>query len=110
MKLETSNDNINSVYQTQYYNQQPTSYLEQRKKAMATPITTILTWCGITILAQMTRIMNKLLIVPEGIRNLNNESTKEMIATFRDYGHRDVADGKIIINRVQQKCKISLKD
>ena len=33
-----------------------------------------------------------------------------MNATFRAYGRRDVADGKIIINRVQQKCKISLKN
>ena len=33
-----------------------------------------------------------------------------MIATFRDYGHTDVADGKIIFNIVQQKCMISLKD
>ena len=77
---------------------------------MATPMTTILTWCGITILAQRTRIMNKLLISPEGMRHLNDESTEGMIATFRDYGRRDVADGKIIFNIVQQKRMISLKD
>ena len=77
---------------------------------MDIPITTILTWCGITITAQRTRIMNKLLIYPEGMRHLNDESTKEMIVTFRDYGRRDVADWKIIFNRVPQKCMISLKD
>ena len=54
--------------------------------------------------------MNKLLIAPEGVHHLNDESTKEMISTFRDYGHRDVADGKIIFNWVQQKHMISLKD
>ena len=77
---------------------------------MATPITTILTWCGITISTQRTRIMNKMLIAPEGMRHLNDESTKGMIATFREYGRRDVADGKIIFNKVQQKRMISLKD
>ena len=30
--------------------------------------------------------------------------------TFQEYGHREVADGKTIFNRVQQKCMISLKD
>ena len=77
---------------------------------METPMTTILTWCGITIPAQRTRIMSKLLISPEGMRHINDESNKGMIATFRDYGRRDVADGKIIFNRVQQKHMISLKD
>ena len=77
---------------------------------MAIPITAILKWCGITITAQRNRIMNKLLIAPEGMRHLNDESTKGMIATFRDYGRRDVADGKIMFNRVQQKRMISLKD
>ena len=76
---------------------------------MANPTTTILTWCGITVSAQKTRIMNELLIDPEGMRHLNDESNKGMIATFRDYGLRDVADGKIIFNRVQQKRMISLK-
>ena len=33
-----------------------------------------------------------------------------MIATFREYRRRDVADGKIIFNRVQQKLMISIKD
>ena len=68
---------------------------------MATPTTTILTWCVITISAQSTRIMNELLISLEGMRHLNDETTKGMIATFLDYGRRDVADGKIIFNRVQ---------
>ena len=54
--------------------------------------------------------MNKLLIAPEGIRHLNDELTEGMIATFREYGRRDVDDGKIIFNRVQQKLMISLKD
>ena len=67
---------------------------------MATPMTTILTWCGITISEQRNRIMNELLIAPEGMRNLNDESNEVMIATFRDYGRRDVAGGKIIFNRV----------
>ena len=58
----------------------------------------------------MTRIMNKLLIAPEGMRHLNDELTKGMIATFRDYGRRDFSDGKIILNIVQQKRIISLKD
>ena len=71
-KLETSNDNINSVYQTQESNQQPTSWLEQRKKEMVNPITNILTWCGIFIFAQRTMIKNKLLIAPEGMRHLND--------------------------------------
>ena len=77
---------------------------------MATPTTTILKWYGITISAQMTRIMNELLIAPEGMRHLNDESTKGIIATFRDYGRRDVADGKITFNRFQQKHMISRKD
>ena len=78
---------------------------------MVTSTTTILTWCGITISAQSTRIMNKLLIAPEGMLHLNDESTKGMIATFWDYGRRDVADGKIIFFiRFQQKRMISLKD
>ena len=76
---------------------------------MAIPITTILTWCVITIAAQSTRIMNKLLIAPEGIRNLNDESTEDMIATFRGYGRRDVDDREIMFNRVKQKHLISLK-
>ena len=54
--------------------------------------------------------MNELLITPEVMRHLNNESNEGMIATFRDYGRRDVADGKIIFNRVQHKHMISLKD
>ena len=33
-----------------------------------------------------------------------------MITTYRDYGRRDVADGKIIFNRIQQKRMIALKD
>ena len=77
---------------------------------MAIPMTTILTWCGITISAQRTRIMNKLLIAPEGMRHLNDESTEGMIATFRDYVCRYIADGKILFNRVQQKRMISIKD
>ena len=77
---------------------------------MATPMTTILTWCGITISTQSTSIMNKLLISLEGMRHLNDELTKGMIVTFQDYGRRDVADRKIIFNRVQQKRMISLKD
>ena len=54
--------------------------------------------------------MNKLLISPKGMLHLNDESTKGMIATFRYYGRRDVAYGKKIFNRVQQKRMISLKD
>ena len=42
--------------------------------------------------------------------HLNDESTKGTIATFWDYGRRDVADGKITCNRFQQKHMISLKD
>ena len=44
------------------------------------------------------------------MRHLNDKSTEEIIATFRYYVRRDVADGKIIFNRVQQKRMISLKD
>ena len=73
---------------------------------MTIPISTILTWCGITIASQRTRIMNKLLIALEVIRHLNDESIEGMIATFRDYGCIDVVDGKIIFNRVQQKRMI----
>ena len=68
---------------------------------MAIPITTILTRCGITVVAQMTSIMNELLIAPEGMRHLNDELTKGVIATFWDYDRRDVHDGKIIFNRVK---------
>ena len=50
--------------------------------------------------------MNKLLIALEVIRHLNDESIEGMIATFCDYGCIDVADGKIIFNRVQQKRMI----
>ena len=77
---------------------------------MAIPITTILTWCGITIGAQKTRFMNKLLIDPEGMRHLNDELNKGMIATFRDYGRWDIADEKKTFYRVQQKRIISFKD
>ena len=61
---------------------------------MAIPITTILTWYGITIASQRTRFMNKLLIDPEGMRHLNDELNKGMIATFRESGRRDIADEK----------------
>ena len=54
--------------------------------------------------------MIKLLIAPDGMGHLNGESTEGMIATFQDYGRRDVDYGKIIFNRVQQKSMISLKD
>ena len=54
--------------------------------------------------------MNELLIAPEGMHHINDELTKGMIATFQDYSRRNVADGKIIFNRVQQKCMIFLKD
>ena len=54
--------------------------------------------------------MNKLLIAPEGMCHLNDESTKGMIATLREYGRRNVADEKIIFNRVKQKRMISLMD
>ena len=54
--------------------------------------------------------MNKLLIAPKGMRHLNNELTKGMIATFRYYGLREVSDGNIIFNRVQHKRIISIKD
>ena len=54
--------------------------------------------------------MNKLLISPEVMLHLNDESTEEMIATFQEYGRRDVAGGKIIFDGVQQKRMISLKD
>ena len=77
---------------------------------MATPTTTIMNWCGITISAQRNRIMNKLLIDTEVTRHINDESPKGMITTFRDYSHRDVADGNIFFNRVQQKHMISLKN
>ena len=63
---------------------------------MSIPITTILTWCGIAIAAQRTRIMNELFIAPEGMRYLNDNSTKGMLATLRDCGCREVDDGKII--------------
>ena len=77
---------------------------------MATATTSILKWCGITISAQRTRIKNELLIAPEGMCLLNYESTEGMTATLQEYGRRDVADGKIIFNRVQQKRMISLKE
>ena len=44
------------------------------------------------------------------MRHLNDKSTKGMIATFQDYGRRDVADGKIIFNKIHHKRMISLKD
>ena len=51
---------------------------------MATATTSIMKWCGITISAQRTRIMNELLIAPEGMRHINDESTEGMIDTFWD--------------------------
>ena len=53
--------------------------------------------------------MNELLISPESLRNINDEQTEGMIATFREYVCRDVADRKIIFNRVQHKRIILLK-
>ena len=44
------------------------------------------------------------------MRDLNDESTKGMIAKFWNYGRRDIANGEIIFNRVKQKRMISLKD
>ena len=55
-------------------------------------------------------ILKKLLIAPEVMRHLNDELTEGMIATFRAYSHRDIAYGKIIFNRVQQKHIVWLKD
>jgi hypothetical protein len=70
----------------------------------------ILTWCRVSVAAQRTRIINEMMSAPEGLNHFNNESTEGMVSTFQDYGRRDVADGKIIFSRVQQKRLISLKD
>ena len=46
----------------------------------------------------------------EGLKQLNGETSEEMLVTFRDYARRDKEDGKIIFTRVQQKILISLMD
>ena len=73
-------------------------------------INVILGWCGISVAAQRTRITSDLLSATEGLGQVYNDSTEELLSTFRDYGSRDAADGKIIFTRVQQKRLIALKD
>ena len=82
---------------------------EKKKKMANISITVILGWCGISVAAQRTRITSDLLSEPEGLGHFYNESTEELLSTFRDYGRRDAADGKIIFARVQQKILIALK-
>ena len=47
---------------------------------------------------------------PEGLKHLNDEISKEMLGTFRDYARRDKEDGRIILTRFQQRRLISLMD
>ena len=55
---------------------------------------TILGWCGITSNSNKNTIVAELLISPEGLGHLNDETEEGMIATFRDFGRRDANDGK----------------
>ena len=70
----------------------------------------ILQWCGITIDANKKRVIEDILPPPEGLKHLIHETSEEMQSTFRDYGRRTVADGKLILTRVQQKRLIALMD
>ena len=77
---------------------------------MAITNNVILTWCGISIANQRVRIIAEMMSAPEGLTHFNDKTTEGMISTFRDYSRRDADDGKIVVNRVQQKRLISLKD
>ena len=81
-----------------------------RQRIMAITINAILQFCSITVADQRNRIEQEILSDPEVLMHLNDESTEDMITTFRDYGRREMTDGKIIFSRVQQKRLISLKD
>ena len=47
---------------------------------------------------------------PEGLKDLNGETSKEMTGTFRDYARREKEYGRIIFTRVQQRRLTSLMD
>ena len=71
---------------------------------------TILGWCGITTNANKNKIVAELLIPPEGLAYLNNETEEGMISTFRHFRRRDANDKNIVFSQVQQKCITSLMD
>ena len=50
------------------------------------------------------------MIPPEGMKQLNGETSEEMLGTSREYARRDAADGNIIFTRVQQMRLISFND
>ena len=56
------------------------------------------------------RIIDDMMIPPEGMKHLNNEISEEMLGTFRDYYWSDKEDVNNILTRVQQRRLISLMD
>ena len=74
------------------------------------PITTIVQWCGMWTKTARNRIITDMMSPPEVLKNLNGETSKEMLGTFRDYACRDKEDRKNILNRSQQRKLISLMD
>ena len=57
---------------------------------MATiPITTIAQWSGMSTTTSRNRIIADVMILPEGLKHLNGETSEEILGTFRDYDRRD---------------------
>ena len=56
------------------------------------------------------RIIADMMSPPEGLKQLNGETSKEMLDKFRDYDRRNKEGGNIIFNRVQQRRLISLME
>ena len=72
-------------------------------------VNVILGWCVISVASQRNRTTSDIISAPEELGQFYNESAEELPSTLRDYRRRDAADGKIILNQVQQKRPIALK-
>ena len=56
--------------------------------------------CGISVGANCNRIVSDMLTAPEGINQLNDESTEGVLSTYRDYEKRAAADRKITFTQI----------
>ena len=72
------------------------------------PITTIVQWCGMSTTTTRNRIIADMMSPPKGLKDLNSETSKEMLGTFRDYDRRYKEYGKNIFTGVQQRRLIYL--
>ena len=78
---------------------------------MATiPIANIVQWCGMSTTTTRNRIIPDMMSPTEGLKQINGETLKETLGTFRDYSSSDKEDGNIILTRVQQSRLVSLMD